>query len=75
MKMESDGYGGKIMKMRRIKSPQIIANKPFILKPGADHLMFFGMVESITKGKEIPLKFNFLDDQKLIEKTIIFSVI
>ena len=75
MKMESDGYGGKIMKMRKIKSPQIIANKPFILKPGADHLMFFGMGESITKGKEIPLKFNFLDDQKLIEKTIIFSVI
>ena len=75
MKMESDGYGGKIMKMRKIKSPQIIANKPFILKPGADHLMFFGMGESITKGKEIPLKFNFLDKQKMIEKTIIFSVI
>ena len=75
MKMESDGYGGKIMKMRKIKNPQIIANKPFILKPGADHLMFFGMSESIKKGKDIPLKFIFLDKQKLIEKTITFSVI
>ena len=75
MKMESDGYGGKIMKMRKIKNPQIIANKPFILKPGADHLMFFGMGESIKKGKDIPLKFIFLDKQKLIEKTITFSVI
>ena len=75
MKMESDGYGGKIMKMRKIKNPQIVANKPFILKPGADHLMFFGMGESIKKGKDIPLKFIFLDKQKLIEKTITFSVI
>ena len=75
MKMESDGYGGKMMKMRKIKNPQIIANKPFILKPGADHLMFFGMGESIKKGKDIPLKFIFLDKQKLIEKTITFSVI
>ena len=75
MKMESDGYGGKIMKMRKIKNPQIIANKPFILKPGADHLMFFGMSESIKKGKDIPLKFIFLDKQKLIEKTITFNVI
>lgn len=75
MKMESDGYGGKIMKMRKIKNPQIIANKPFILKPGADHLMFFGMGKSILKGKDIPLKFIFLDKQKLIEKTITFSVI
>ena len=75
MKMESDGYGGKIMKMRKIKSPQIIAKKPFILKPGADHLMFFGIDKSIKKGEEIPLKFNFLDVQKLIEKTIIFRVI
>ena len=75
MKMESDGYGGKIMKMRKIKNPQIVANKPFILKPGADHLMFFGMSESIKKGKDIPLKFIFLDKQKLIEKTITFSVI
>jgi copper(I)-binding protein len=73
--MESDGYGGKIMKMRKIKNPQIIANKPFILKPGADHLMFFGMGKSILKGKDIPLKFIFLDKQKLIEKTITFSVI
>ena len=75
MKMESDGYGGKIMKMRKIKNPQIVANKPFILKPGADHLMFFGMGKSILKGKDIPLKFIFLDKQKLIEKTITFSVI
>tara|TARA_B100000035_G_scaffold210907_1_gene180566 strand:- start:35102 stop:35551 length:450 start_codon:yes stop_codon:yes gene_type:complete len=75
MKMESDGYGGKIMKMRKIKNPQIIANKPFILKPGADHLMFFGMDKSIKKGKELPLKFIFLDEGKLIEKTIIFNVI
>ena len=75
MKMESDGYGGKIMKMRKIKSPQIIANKPFILKPGADHLMFFGMDKSIKKEREIPLQFNFLDNQKFIKKTIMFKVI
>ena len=57
------------------QNPQIIANKPFILKPGADHLMFFGMGKSILNGKDIPLKFIFLDKQKLIEKTITFSVI
>lgn len=75
MKMENDGYGGKKMLMRKIDTPQLIANKRFVLKPGADHLMFYGINEPIKAGDRIPLLFKFLDQDTLIEKTIIFNVI
>lgn len=75
MKMESDGNGGKVMKMRKIENPQLIANEEFILKPGADHLMFFGIRKALKKGEIVPLVFNLLDQDKLTPISIDFYVI
>ena len=75
MKMESDGNGGKVMKMRKIEKPQLIANEEFILKPGADHLMFFGIRKALKKGEIVPLVFNLLDQDELTPISIDFYVI
>ena len=75
MLMEADGNGGKIMKMRKINNPQLFANKEFILKPGADHLMFFGIKKTLKKGDIVPLEFNFLDQETITPIIIDFYVI
>ena len=75
MKMESDGNGGKVMKMRKLENPQLIANEEFILKPGADHLMFFGIRKALKKGEIVPLVFNLLDQDELTPISIDFYVI
>ncbi len=75
MKMESDGNGGKVMKMRKIENPQLIANEEFILKPGADHLMFFGIRKALKIGEIVPLVFNLLDQDELTPINIDFYVI
>ena len=75
MKMENDSRGEKIMKMRKIENPQLIANEEFILKPGADHLMFFGIKKILKPGDTVSLVFNFLDQDKLTPISIDFFVI
>ena len=57
MEMEND-----VMKMRRIDSPKILKNKPFILKKGGDHLMIYDISENLNEQKKVKLNFVFLKD-------------
>jgi len=73
MVMTSDGL--EIMKMRKIKSPKIIKGVPFILKPGGDHLMLYGIDQRISAINELIFKFTLeTDSGKLITKNILFKV-
>jgi copper(I)-binding protein len=53
--MEND-----VMKMRRIDSPKILKNKPFILKKGGNHLMIYDIGENLDEQKKVKLNFVFL---------------
>ena len=55
MEMEND-----VMKMRRIDSPKILKNKPFILKKGGNHLMIYDISENLDAQKKVKLNFVFL---------------
>ena len=55
MEMEND-----VMKMRRIDSPKILKNKPFILKKGGNHLMIYDIGENLDEQKKVKLNFVFL---------------
>ena len=57
MEMEND-----VMKMRRIDSPKILKNKPFILTKGGNHLMIYDISENLDKQKKVKLNFVFLKD-------------
>ncbi len=57
MEMEND-----VMKMRRIDSPKILKNKPFILKKGGNHLMIYDINENLDEQKRVKLNFVFLKD-------------
>ena len=57
MEMEND-----VMKMRRIDSPKILKNKPFILKKGGNHLMIYDISENLDEQKRVKLNFVFLKD-------------
>ena len=57
MEMEND-----VMKMRRIDSPKILKNKPFILKKGGNHLMIYDINENLDAQKKVKLNFVFLKD-------------
>ena len=57
MEMEND-----VMKMRRIDSPKILKNKPFILKKGGNHLMIYDISENLDPQKKVKLNFVFLKD-------------
>ena len=57
MEMEND-----VMKMRRIDSPKILKNKPFILKKGGNHLMIYDISENLDEQKKVKLNFVFLKD-------------
>ena len=74
MKMEKGTYGETIMRMRKIEKPLLKANKAFILQPGADHLMFFGIQNTLSKGEKIKVTFNFLEKARIVSKDIIFEV-
>ena len=74
MKMEKSTNGETIMRMRKIEKPLLKANKAFILQPGADHLMFFGIQNTLSKGEKIKVTFNFLEKAQIVSKDIIFEV-
>ena len=57
MEMEND-----VMKMRRIDSPKILKNKPFILKKGGNHLMIYDISKNLDEQKRVKLNFVFLKD-------------
>ena len=57
MEMEND-----VMKMRRIDSPKILKNKPFILKKGGNHLMIYDISKNLDEQKIVKLNFVFLKD-------------
>ena len=57
MEMEND-----VMKMRRVDSPKILKNKPFILKKGGNHLMIYDISENLDEQKRVKLNFVFLKD-------------
>jgi len=57
MEMEND-----VMKMRRIDSPKILKNKPFILKKGGNHLMIYDISKNLDEQKSVKLNFVFLKD-------------
>ena len=57
MEMEND-----VMKMRKIDSPKILKNKPFILKKGGNHLMIYDISENLDEQKRVKLNFVFLKD-------------
>ena len=58
MEMVKMPEGHQVMKMRKIKSPKILKGVPFILKPGANHLMLYQIDKKINAKKELVLKFN-----------------
>jgi periplasmic copper chaperone A len=55
MEMEND-----VMKMRKIDSPKISKNKPFILKKGGNHLMIYGITQNLDEQKKVMLNFVFI---------------
>ena len=75
MKMEKGAYGEAIMRMRKIDKPMLKANEEFILKPGADHLMFFGIKNPIAIGDTIKITFTFVEKEETVSKDIMFEVI
>ena len=75
MKMEKGAYGEAIMRMRKIDKPMLKANQEFILKPGADHLMFFGIQNPIAIGDKIKITFTFVEKEETVSKDIMFEVI
>ncbi|MBL6729223.1 MAG: copper chaperone PCu(A)C [Methylophilaceae bacterium] len=75
MKMEKGPYGDAIMKMRKIENPIIQANKEFILKPGADHLMLFDLKNEINVGGNMKLEFTLVDKKNIEHKKEIVFVI
>ena len=75
MEMEKGAYGEAIMRMRKIDKPMLKANQEFILKPGADHLMFFGIQNPIAIGDTIKITFTFVEKEETVSKDIMFEVI
>ena len=55
MEMEND-----VMKMRKIDSPKISKNKPFILKKGGNHLMIYDITKNLDEQKKVMLNFVFI---------------
>lgn len=66
---------GDVMKMRKIDSPVIIKNKPFVLKKGGDHLMIYELTENLDDLKNVAFTFTFKNKSgEIINKDIDFLV-
>ena len=75
MEMVTMTEGHEVMKMRKIKSPRIIKGVPFILEPGANHLMLYELDKEIKSKNELVLKFNLeTNSGKLITRDILFNI-
>ena len=66
---------GEVMKMRKIDSPVIIKNKPFVLKKSGDHLMIYELTENLDDLKNVAFTFTFKNKSgEIINKDIDFLV-
>ena len=66
---------GDVMKMRKIDSPVIIKNKPFVLQKSGDHLMIYELTENLDDIKNVAFTFTFKNQSgKIINKDIDFLV-
>ena len=66
---------GDVMKMRKIDSPVIIKNKPFVLKKSGDHLMIYELTENLDDLKNVAFTFTFKNKSgEIINKDIDFLV-
>lgn len=75
MEMVTMAEGHEVMKMRKIKFPRILKGVPFILKPGANHLMLYEIDKKIKTKNELVLKFNLeTNSGRLITQDILFNV-
>ena len=75
MKMEKGPYGDTIMKMRKIDNPTIQANKEYILMPGGDHLMIYGLKKQLNQNDTYEITFVLEDENgHSFEKNISFKV-
>jgi copper(I)-binding protein len=50
---------GDVMKMRPLAGVDLPAGQPVTLKPGAEHIMLFGLTEPLQAGKSFPLTLHF----------------
>lgn len=75
MRMEKGPYGDSIMKMRKIENPTIQANKEYILMPGGDHLMIYGLKKQLNPNDTFEINFVLEDENNYtFEKNISFKV-
>ena len=66
---------GDVMKMRKIDSPVIIKNKPFVLQKSGDHLMIYELTENLDDLKNVAFTFTFKNKSgEIINKDIDFLV-
>lgn len=66
---------GDVMKMRKIDSPVIIKNKPFVLEKSGDHLMIYELTENLDDLKNVAFTFTFKNKSgEIINKDIDFLV-
>ena len=75
MEMVKTSDGLEIMKMRKIESPKIIKELPFILKPGGNHLMLYEIDQKISTTRELILQFILeANSGKLIVQDVLFKI-
>ena len=75
MEMIKTSDGLEIMKMRKIESPKIFKGKPFILKPGGNHLMLYEIEKKISATDKLVLKFTLETiTGKLIAQDVLFKI-
>jgi len=75
MKMEKGPYGDSVMKMRKIENPTIKANEEYILMPGGDHLMIYGLKKQLNPNDIFEITFVLEDENDhSFEKNISFKV-
>jgi len=48
-----------VMRMRQVPSFQVPAHGELTLKPGGNHLMFFGLKNPFKPGEKVPVKLRF----------------
>jgi len=75
MEMVKTSDGLEVMKMRKIESPKIIKELPFILKPGGNHLMLYEIDQKISTTRELILQFILeANSGKLIVQDVLFKI-
>jgi len=75
MEMVKTSDGLEVMKMRKIESPKIIKELPFILKPGGNHLMLYEIDQKLSATNKLTLKFILeTNSGKLVFQDVLFKI-